>query len=228
MTHTKKAIQVAGTWLAIASLLMVVTFVFHGPLAHDLNEQMQSIAQGATRWSTVHWIAAIALSLFTVTGLVVLTARSRLTEGWWTMTAWAVLPVGALWTLATAVASATAVANAAVSGNVETFQTWWAFSEGNATGFTFVALATAVIAGNEIQSSERAVPVWSAWVAVAAGLTSFVGWALGMWIGVDVGNLVWVASSLLMSLWTFWFGVALMRGGATSSQPSLEEQRAAV
>lgn len=211
MTNTKKAIQVAGTWLAIASLLMVITFIFHGPVPNTLNDQMQSVAQGAARWSTVHWIAAIALSLFVVTGLMVLTTQSRLTEGWWTMTAWAVLSVGALWTMTTAVAEATVITNAAVAGNMETFQAWWAFSEGKATGFTFVALAIAVIAGNEAQSSDRAVPVWSAWVAMVAGLTSFAGWALGVWIGIGLGSLLWVASSLLMTLWTLWFGIALMR-----------------
>lgn len=211
MTHTKKAIQVAGTWLAIASLLMVVTFIFHGPIAQDHQDQMQSIATGVIRWSTVHWVAAIAFSLFAVTGLVVLTARSHLTEGWWTMTAWAVLPIGALWTLITAVAEATVITNAAVSGNTETFQEWWAFAEAMGSGFTFMALAIAVIAGNEVQSSERVVPVWSAWIAMAAGLASFAGWALGMWIGISPGNLVWLISSLLMILWTLWFGIALMR-----------------
>jgi hypothetical protein len=211
MTDTKKATRVAGSWLAIASLLMVVVFVFHGPIDPNPFDQMQSIAAGVIRWSAVHWIAAVALSLFMVTSLLVLTAGSRLTEGWWTMTAWAVLLVGALWTLTTAVVEATAVANAAVSGNRETFQAWWGFAEGNATGFTFVALAIAVIAGNEIQSSKRVVPVWSAWIAMIAGLVSFAGWAIGMWFGISLGNLLWLVSSLLMSLWTLWFGAALMR-----------------
>lgn len=40
MTHTKKAIRVAGTWLAIASLLMVVTFIFHGPVPNSLDDQI--------------------------------------------------------------------------------------------------------------------------------------------------------------------------------------------
>ena len=217
MTRTNKAIRVAGAWLAMASLLMTATLIFHGPIAHDHHDQMQSIAEGVIRWTTVHWVAA-ALSLFAVTGLLVLTAGSRLTNDWWTLTAWAVLPVGALWTMITAVTEATVITNAAVAGNTETFQAWWAFAEGMATGFTFVALAVAVIAGNEIQSSERAVPVWSAWIAMIAGSASFAGWALGMWLGISLGNLVWVVSSLLMSLWTLWFGTALMRSGLTSAQ----------
>lgn len=49
MTHTQKAIRVVGTWLAVASLLMVVTFIFHDPVAHDLNDQMQSIAHPGVR-----------------------------------------------------------------------------------------------------------------------------------------------------------------------------------
>jgi hypothetical protein len=195
---------------------MVAALVFHGPIAPDLNDQMRRIADGAMRWSVVHWLAAAALSLYAVTGLVVLTSGSRLTEGWWTMTAWAVLPVSALWTMTTAVAEATVVANAAVSGTKETFETWWAFAEGKGTGFAFLALAVAVIAGNEAPSSERATPAWSAWIAMVVGVASFAGWALGMWFGVSLGNLLWVASSILMSVWTLWFGVALMR-----SQPNV-------
>jgi hypothetical protein len=218
MTQTKKAIQVAGAWLAIASLLMVATLILHGPIAPAPLDQMGSIAAGVTRWTAAHWIAAIALSLFAVSGLMVLIAGSRLTETWWTLTAWAVLPVGALWTMITAVAEATVIANAAVAGNLETFEAWWAFSEGMATGFAFVALAVALIAGNEIQSSKRTVPVWSAGVGMIAGVASFVGWALGMWLGISLGNLVWVVSSLIMSLWTLWFGIDLMRLNPPLSQ----------
>lgn len=214
MAHTKMAVQVGGTWLAIASFLMVAVLAFHGPIAPDLNDQMKRIADGALRWSVVHWIAAAALSLYALTGLVVLTSGSRLTEGWWTMTAWAVLPVSALWTMTTAVTEATVVTNAALSGDKETFEAWWAFAEGKATGFAFFALALAVIAGNEARRSERATPAWSAWVAMVAGVASFSGWALGMWFGVGLGNLLWAASSILMSLWTLWFGVALMRSRA--------------
>ena len=211
MAQRDMAVRVAGSWLATASLLMVVVFVFHGPIAHDLSDQMRRIADGALRWKVVHWIAALALSLHALTGLVALVSGSRLTEARSTMTAWAMLVVSALWTVMTAVAEATVVASAAVAGDIETFETWWAFAEGMANGFAFFALAIVAIAASEARSSERATPVWSARVAMAAGVASFAGWALGMWLGVGVGNLLWVASSIVMSLWTLWFGVALMR-----------------
>jgi hypothetical protein len=104
-----------------------------------------------------------------VAGFVVLAAASRLNQGAWTTTAWAVLPVGALWTLTTAVAEATVVAGAAVSGNTAMFEAWWAFSEGKATGFIFLALAVAVIAGNETRTP-RAIPAWSISVTIRASL----------------------------------------------------------
>jgi hypothetical protein len=69
---------------------MIATLGFHGPIAPDHNDQMTRIADAALRWSVVHWVAAAGLSLYAVTGLVILTSGSRLTEGWWTMTAWAV------------------------------------------------------------------------------------------------------------------------------------------
>jgi len=112
------------------------------------------------------------------------------------------------------VAEATAVTNAAVSGNIEMFEMWWVFAEGKANGFAFVALAIAVIAGNEARGPEPATPRWSAWIAAVAAIASFLGWALGMWLDVGIGSLVWVASSVLMSLWTLSFGVALTRSGS--------------
>lgn len=143
MTHGNRAVQVGGTWLAIASLSMIATLGFHGSIAPDHNDHNE-IADAALRWSVVHWIAAAGLSLYAVTGLVILTSGSRLTKGWWTMTVWAVISVGALWTMTTAVAETTVVANAAVSGSSETFEALWAFAEGKANGFAFLALAVAV------------------------------------------------------------------------------------
>ena len=140
---------------------------------------MKRIADGAMAWSVIHWVSAASLSLYAVTGLVVLTSGSRLTGGWWTMTAWAVLTVSALWTMTTAVAEATVVTNAAVSGAKEMFEAWWAFAEGKASGIAFLALAVAVISGNEAQSSDRAVPAWSAWIAMVSGVASFAGWGSG-------------------------------------------------
>lgn len=211
MPHTNTAVRVAGIWLAIASFLLIAALIVHGPLAPDLSDQMKEIADGAMAWSVIHWVSAASLSLYAVTGLIVLTSGSRLAGGSWTMTAWAVLTVSALWTMTTAVVEATVVTNAAVAGAKEMFEAWWSFAEGKASGIAFFALAVAVISGNEAQSSERAVPAWSGWIAMVAGVASFAGWALGRWFGVDLGNLLWVASSTLMGAWLLWFGVALMR-----------------
>lgn len=211
MRRTNGGIRVGGSWLAIASALMIAALVLHGPIPAELEDRMIKIADGSMAWYVAHWIAAAALSLYAVAGLIVLTSGSPGTEGWWTTTAWAVLPVGALWTLTTAVAEATVVTNAAVSGNTEVFAAWWAFAEGKATGFAFLAVAVAVIAGNEARSVEGVTPAWSAWTAMVAGVASFTGWALGMWLGIGIGNLLWLASAILMSVWTVWFGVALSR-----------------
>lgn len=214
MPDSDGRVQVGGAWLAIASLLMIVVLVLHGPIPPFLDDRMARIAGAATRWSVVHWMAAAALSLYAVSSLIVLTSRSRLTAGAWTLTAWAVVCVGALWTITTAVAETTVVARAASSGSQETFAAWWAFAEGRANGFAFLALAVAVIGGGEARRPEGATPTWAAWIAVLAGLASFTGWALGIWLGVGVGNLLWVVASILMTLWTLWLGAALARQGA--------------
>lgn len=211
MSHSETGTRVAGAWLAIASALLAVALVFHGPPAATIAEQMTIIAAESARWTAVHWTAAAALSLFTVAGLLVLAARSHLTASGWTMSAWAVVAVGALWTVTTAIAEATAVAGAAVSGDEAMFRAWWKFSEGEAGGFVFLALAVALIAGHEARGAQPATPAWAAGIAVVAGIGSFAGWAVGMWFDIPVGNLVWVVSSLVMCLWLLWFGTALAR-----------------
>lgn len=209
MPRTEGMVQIGGTWFAIASALMIMVLALHGPIAPDIAEQMTRVSGMTTRWAVAHWLAAAGLSLHAVAGLLVLTSRSGLAGGWWTTTAWAVIPIAALWTLTTAVAEATVVADAARAGNREMFEAWWAFAEGKATGFSVVALAVAVIAGNDAHSAERVTPVWSARTGMVAGVLSFTGWALGMWFGIAFGNLLWVISSILMSSWGVWFGVAL-------------------
>ncbi|HEX6435192.1 MAG TPA: hypothetical protein VFZ87_13165 [Gemmatimonadales bacterium] len=214
MPNAGAGVRVAGAWLAIAAILLGGVLAFHGPLVADLDAQMGIIASSAKRWAVVHWVAAVTLSLFAVAGLVVLAAGSRLTRDWWTMSAWAVLPIGALWTVPTAVAEATAIADAAAAGNRATFEAWWAFAAGMGTGFSFLALAVAAIAGHEARTPRRVMPAWASWIGSVAGGASFLGWALGMWLGIDSGNVLWVASSLVMCLWLFWFGVALTRTAA--------------
>ena len=211
MTHTNIAVRVGGAWLAIASFLMLLVLGLHGRIDPDLGVQMTKIAGAATRWAVVHWIAAASLSLFALAGLLVLTAHSRLTNRWWTLSAWAVVTVGALWTMTTAVAEATVMMNAALAGDEQTFLAWWAFAEAKATGFAFLALAVAVIASHEARASAGALPAWSAWAATVAGVASFAGWALGMWFDVGFGSLLWLVASLAMSGWTLWFGVVLTR-----------------
>lgn len=214
MRRTNHGVQVGGTWLAVASCLLIAGLLLHGPIAPDLRDQMAKIASDPHMWIVAHWITAAGLSLYMVVGLIVLTSGSRLTEGWWTTTAWAVLPVTALWVLTTAVAEATVVTNAAISGDTEMFEAWWAFAEGKATGIAFLALAIAVIAGNDARSGRGFTPVWSAWTAMVASLASFTGWALAMWFEVGVGSVIWLISTLLMNVWTAWLGIALMRSPA--------------
>ena len=108
-------------------------------------------------------------------------------------------------------AEATAVTHAAVTDDETSFAAWRTFSEGMANGFAALALCVAMIAGNEIQTVERATPKWAAGVAVIAGLTSFIGWALWSWIDLGFGAPIWLVSSIVMCLWLLWFGAALVR-----------------
>jgi hypothetical protein len=211
MPHPEQAVRVGGAWLAVASFLMIVALGLHGPIAPALHHQMARIVSAGFQWSLAHWAAAAALSLYAVSGLIMLTSQSRLTDSGSALSAWAVVCVGCLWTTTTAVAEATVVADAAISGSEQTFEAWWRFAAGRANGFAFFALAVAAIAGREARRPVGARPAWAAWAGVVTGLGSFSGWALGMWLGVAAGSVIWVVSSILTCLWTLWFGTVLMR-----------------
>lgn len=50
-----------------------------------------------------------------------------------------------------------------------------------------------------------------------------------MWFGVRAGSVLWVASSMVMTLWMLWFGLALQRAPAAhqveSAQASAQTPR---
>lgn len=217
MSSADTGSRVAGAWLALASLLLVASLLFHGPISPDHGVQMRFIAGAPLRWAAAHWGAALSLSMFAIGGLVALTTGSRLARSGPQMSAWAVLTLGALWTMTTAVVEASVIAEAAAKGNRETFETWLALAEGKANGFAFLALAVATIAGNEATTARGATPAWAAWIAAVAGVCAFVGWVIGSWLGIGAGGAVWLISSLVMCVWIFWFGAALALAGAELS-----------
>ena len=211
MTSDQTALRVAGAWLAAASLLLAAALAFHGPLHPDLSVQMAHIGQSASRWAAVHWTAAAALSCFAIAAVLILLSRSRLTSSGTTLSAWAVVLVGALWTLTTAVTEVTVIADLAASGDLAQFTSWWSFAEGYANGFSMLAVAVAAIAWNEYRDPSRILPKWSAAVGAGAGLLSFAGWVFGVWLDVGPANLLWLVASGAMCLWLAWLGRALAR-----------------
>ncbi|MFC4439470.1 MULTISPECIES: hypothetical protein [Natrialbaceae] len=214
MSDAETGVQVAGAWLALGSLLLAVSLALHPPPSPDLGEFMASIAESSTLWVAVHWAAALALTVLAIAGLLMLTAGSRLTRAWWTMSAWAVLVVGALWVTTTAVAEAT------VAGDTATFEAWQIFAEGKAVGFGFLAAAVAVIAVNEARSALSITPAWAAWIGAVAAVAAFIGYVvLGLVLGVAIGGPIWLASAIVMSLWTFWFGAGLARSESSRTEP---------
>lgn len=221
ISYRETGVRVAGAWLAIGSLLIVVSLALHPPPSPVPSEFMAIIADSPTRWMAVHWGAALALIMIVIAGLIMLTARSRLTQAWWTMTAWTVLVVGALGVTVTAIAEATVITAAAVAGDAAAFEAWQLFADGTALGFGFIAAAVALIAFNETRSAQSVTPAWAAWIGAIAAIVAVGGFVLGLVLGIAIGGAIWLASTIVMSLWTLWFGVALAR--SDSSAVELEE-----
>jgi hypothetical protein len=211
MRNDQAGLRAAGAWLAGASLLLALALSFHGPLHPDLEMQMTRIGESASRWAVVHWIAAAAFSSFAIAAVLVLVSRSRLTGTGKTVSAWAVVLVGALWTLTTAVTEVTVLADLAASRDRAQFEAWWSFAQGYGNGFSMLAVAVAVIAWNEYRDPRRLLPKWSAAVGAGAGLASFAGWALGVWLGIGPANVLWLVASGAMCVWLAWLGTVLAR-----------------
>lgn len=67
-------------------------------------------------------------------------------------------------------------------------------------------------------STHSATPACAAWVGSIAGMLAFVGFVvLGLWLGLAVGALIWLVTTIVMSLWTLWFGLALTRSADPSA-----------
>ncbi len=211
MTNDQTGLRAAGAWLAGAAVLLVLALSFHGPLHPDLEMQMTRIGDSPSRWAVVHWIAAASFSCFAIAAVLVLVSRSRLTGNGKTASAWAVVLVGAVWTLTTSVTEVTVLADLAAARDRAQFEAWWSFAQGYGNGFSMLALAVAVIALNEYRDPRRLVPKWSAVVGAGAGLASFAGWALGVWLGIGPANILWLVASGGMCVWLAWLGTELAR-----------------
>lgn len=214
--ETNTRIRAGGAWLAIGAAAFIVSLLLHAQPSPDPAEFMANIAAAPTQWVIAHWLAAISASLFVIAGLIVLTTESRLTQRWWTLTAWAVVIVGSLWIVSTALIEATVVTAAAVDGDTATFVEWQRFGQALAAAFIALAPAVAVIAGNEARTGAETTPVWASWIGAVAGLVAGVAFALIVGLGVAMAGIVWIAATLVMSGWILWFGVALARADGES------------
>lgn len=219
-------IRAGGAWLAMAALAFVVGLLLHSPPSPNPSEFMATIAGAPTQWVAAHWLSAIAASLFVIVGLIILTAESRLTHNWWTLTAWAVLIVGALWIVTAALVEATVSTAAAVEGDTATFETWQLFAEAHAAAFVAVAVPIALIAVNEARNGPETTPVWASWIGAAAGVVAGVAFVLVLGIGIAAAGIIWIASTIVMSLWTLWFGVALARSDGLTSTRAVQAEPA--
>lgn len=223
-------IRTAGGWLVAGAIFWVVSLAMHPPPPPGEAAFMELIAATGLRWVVVHWLAAIAMSIFVVASLLVLTSGSRLTRAPLGRTAWAVLPVASLWVITTAVAEATIIAEAAAAGDLATFEMWHHFAEGSAMGFLAIAGSIGLIAVNEAKQArhaEAATPAWAAWAAAAAGAVGVVGWILGPTLGIPVGGPMFVLSSVAFGLWLLWFGLGLVRSKPAAGQPAAVGARGA-
>lgn len=215
-------LRTGGAALAVGSLLLVVGIANHPPPSSDPAAFAATIADAPVRWQAAHVVTAIALFALAVAGLVVLSAGSRLTNHWSTHAAWAVLTLGALWVTTAAIAEATVVTQAAVAGDVAGFETWQLFAEAHATAFVALAAAFAVIAGSEARSAAAATPGWAAGVAALAAIVAAGAYSAGVGFGVGVAGPVWLVSTIVLGLWSVWFGVGLARSVPPAPSPAGE------
>lgn len=204
--------RVAGAWLAIGAVLFVPALVLHPPLTPDWAAFMAAIAAEPTRWAVIHWVAAGAFAAFVIAGLLILTSHSPFVQTWWTLSAWAVVVVGAFWFTLTAIAEATVVTAAAVAGDVTTFEAWLRFSFGSAVGVRILIPAIGVIAADEALSDRSVTASWAAWLGSLSAVVAIVGFIILFdTLGLVIGALIGLPALILTFLWMLWFGIGLAR-----------------
>lgn len=213
-------VRTAGTWLGLGGLVFVAGLLLHAPPSADPAQFMATIAAAPGRWLAAHWLSALAMVMIVVGGLLVLTTDSRLTETRLTASAWALLVVSTVVLMTAALAEATVVTAAAVAGDAATFEVWQAFAEGHALAFVPVALSAAAIAVGEARGRHGATPAWASWVGALAGVVAPLGLVLGVGAGIEVGGLVFVVFSIVLSLWLAWFGAGLARAEDSAVLPT--------
>lgn len=199
---------IAGLWLGAGASILAVVLILHGPPDPDLAVQMEHIVEGHGRWAIVHWTAAVALFLISGAAFINLATSITVRRSPVLTSAWMVMSLGALITVSTAVSEAAVVSAAANRGDLQAFETWWAFSSGMANGFFALALATALIAYSESRANDTKLPVWASVAGILAGVLSAVGWSLGEHFGIGIGGPIWLISSLFMCIWLTWYGLA--------------------
>lgn len=202
----------ARLWLSTGAGLLSAALVFHGPPDPDLTVQLHHVADGSHRWSIVHWTAAVSLFLLSGAAFLALFGRAAGEALPGHPGAWMVMALGALATFTTAVTEAAVVAKAANAGDQATFDTWWAFSGGMANGFFALAIATGLIALSVVRDDQRQIPIWASVAGTASGFLSAFGWVLDEHMGIGIGGPIWLISTLVMSLWLVWFGLAGLSG----------------
>lgn len=220
IAETDSKTRLGGIWLAVGSLFFVSgsALLFVGGVLQVLRAgrrgdsmAMAALAGDPTLMTTIHGVNAIALAVFAVAGLVVLTARSRLTRSWWTASAWAVLVVSTLMGTTGSVSIATVLTGAAVAGDAATFETWLRFVSAYHLAVAVFGLAIAVIAGHEARRVDGVTPTWAAWLGAVAGVGVFAGITLAFGFGIRPSG--WLIAAFVMGVWTLWFGVTLARTG---------------
>lgn len=217
LSVTDTRVRVGGGLLAIGSVFVVVGFLLHPSVSGDQSEFVATIAENSSVWAVAHGVVAVGLAAFTVAGLLLLTAETRLVEHWWTMVAWPVLVVSALLVTTAAIVEGTVIAEAAVDGDTATFETWTAYTDVLSAVFLVFLLSVAVVAGNEARSAVHATPVWASWLAVLAAVVSAAGMVTVFVLEVGAAFIVWQAATTVTGLWTLWFGLVLARSGGVDT-----------
>ena len=226
-SNTDARIQVGGAWLSIGAIALIASLLLHAQPSPVPNEFMSNIAAEPVQWMIAHWLGALSSTLFVIAGLIILTTHSRLTHRWWSVTAWAVVIVGSLWITSTALIEATVGLSAAVDGDVATFVEWQLFGQALALAFVGVAPALAVIAYNEARNGPETTPVWASWIGAAAGIVAAAAFALVIGMGVSMAGIVWIPTTIVMSLWIVWFGLSLARSDGMSLTEGQESETVA-
>ena len=213
-------VQAAGILLTIGALLFVVGLFAHPPESVDAATALATTARTAGTWRAVHGLITAGSAFVAAGALLVLGARTRLTDTGLGTAAWALLAVALVVFIPVPALEATVAVDTALAGDAASFGLIGAVTVGLVQTVPLLLAAIAAIAFTE---ARRAPSPTLKGAAAVGGLLALVTLGIGaafLWFGYGAAGGYINQLFALAFLWPVLLGITLARSSGAQASTS--------